>query len=1203
MPFILPNPVLLKISSSVLLTLLLVACGGESPDAEPVEQPPIVTLQQPTTKGLLHRISRAFFPTQYPAGTDPDAAFVNPGLKVFFEKGRMADEQGNTYTIGQFDSGNGSEQLTLFSSNAAGDGSQVRLISTDGFTLLSTISWAHNYNSATLYPLPDMNNDGINDLGLFGVRNDIGNEGKPQFFIRSGANGNRIQVINWPANWSDMSLLVLPDLSGDGIAEIGLQGRFKVGDRPQLFIKNGATGTNVDTFTYPNLWDDPQYMVFSDVTGDGIAEIALFGKIRRNGKPQVKITDGTDNNIRLKAYTFPNKWDNVRWVRLSDVNGDGEDDWGLFGINKDDGRPQLIVKDGTDPKGALAIFAWSAGFEFAQFYRIPDMNGDGIDEVAVAGYREDINRYQMTVKSGADRNLVIANYGWPNNWSNVSFPSLGDLNGDGLPEFVLYGQNNSGDYELVIKHGDTSEGELRRQSLGADWLNKPVLVGVSDLDNDDLSDFVLYGHNAIGLGLLQSYSAATGELILDGSSVLSTDADPDPTPTVEITGAPSNQISHAFYRDQDGILGKLAGTVIVEANEIDEMDPSRVESVWVYWADKQGNKVGDVWLKTDSNTVYQINIPEGTLIPENTNALLLYPTNNIGQASQGNLIYFHDFIGNAALSGPGGNEIQAWYYGADRPEIAVQRTSNQGGSCIFDNGLVSVTDMGNTRDDAWDASTGDVSNNVNEGAFPAFEFLCDDNPVNTSDEVSDEYGVWTYSTLNDAMFYGTLVYDTFVQYLGEPPLEDKIRLRVHYGNLNDTSAYWDGAYANFGDAFLQQYSMAPLDAIAHEVGHGVLNRISDLNLFNHKISTDARTLHEAFGDLAGLMAKYQFTGHTNNWIHGEESGGRTRQLDQIKTESGAIDSLLDYDEAGDNFYLRIGMITYPFYLLANQWGIDAAYKVYVDSARTCWAAMTTLTEAAECIKQQAGIAGLSEADVVAAFKTVKIKLFEEGVLSHFNAKTFKLRTEFTDNSRSTSQVTQWLWDFGDGQSSTEASPEHTFAQTGDYQVSLTVTDQSNDQDSFTRLVSVTDQYCAIQSVDVDNHISSVVIGTTDIGYEQTEWDYTQSPIILTNPGNTLIDVVGDTFATERSTSWLIWIDLNDDGVFGDGSYRLSEENQEFLVDTDVAEGQPYALRTALDLSALPNDGKPKHMRIIGRYAAFRPCSAYVGEALDLRVTW
>jgi vibriolysin len=216
--------------------------------------------------------------------------------------------------------------------------------------------------------------------------------------------------------------------------------------------------------------------------------------------------------------------------------------------------------------------------------------------------------------------------------------------------------------------------------------------------------------------------------------------------------------------------------------------------------------------------------------------------------------------------------------------------------------------MNNARDKIWDAVKGNgLAYEANDNAYPAYQFLCDKNPLHSADEISDEYGVWTYSTLNDAMFYGTIVYDTFLKYLGEPALEGKIRLRVHYGPQTLINAYWDGAYANFSDAYPYQYSTASLDVIAHEIGHGVLNRISAVNFFADEMSTDARTLHEAFADLSGVMAKYEFTGDTNIWTHGEESAGITRKLDHIETQAGAIDSWLDYDDAGNNYYWRIGI--------------------------------------------------------------------------------------------------------------------------------------------------------------------------------------------------------------------------------------------------------------------------------------------------------
>jgi hypothetical protein len=676
--------------------------------------------------------------------------------------------------------------------------------------------------------------------------------------------------------------------------------------------------------------------------------------------------------------------------------------------------------------------------------------------------------------------------------------------------------------------------------------------------------------------------------------------EPTPPPVEEpnvVTEIPVNQIAHAFFRDQDSTIGNLSGSITIEATNIIDTDPARTESVWLYWADAQGNKQGDAWLKTDSSHVYNVEIPTGTNLPENIQALVLYPNNSVGEALQGTLISFHDFTGNSVLSGLGGNENVSWEYGVERPKIAIQRSNQQGGLCIFDNGLVSVTNMNNTIDDNWETNSSSMQGNeVNDNAFPAYSFLCDEQPIHNADQIADEIGVWTYSTLNDAMFYGTVVYDSFVKYLGEPPLAEKIRLRVHYGSLGNQSAFWDGAYASFGDAYPSYYSMASLDSIAHEVGHGVLSRIANLNLFENELSTDIRTLHEAFSDISGVMAKYEFTGSTDNWIHGAENEGLTRQLNKIKTEEEAIESFLDYDDAGDNFYLRIGMITYPFYTLSNNWGLEPTYNVYLSAAKQCWNISTTLTSAAECIKQQAGLAGLPEQDVIDAFKQVKIKLFDEGVLSHYHAEQFKLRTQFNDNSQTTNQITQWLWDFGDGQTSTQSSPEYTFAESGTYQVTLTVTDQSNDQDTFTRTISVTDQYCIIKSLETDNQITNVLIDGVDINFDPTKSDYTQNPIELTDPNAVAINIEGNSASTPRSTTWMIWIDLNDNGVFGD-------ESNEIITDVFVPDGSAYAFNTILNLSTLPNDGNAKNMRIVGDYALFGPCSASTGEAFDLKINW
>jgi PKD repeat protein len=62
---------------------------------------------------------------------------------------------------------------------------------------------------------------------------------------------------------------------------------------------------------------------------------------------------------------------------------------------------------------------------------------------------------------------------------------------------------------------------------------------------------------------------------------------------------------------------------------------------------------------------------------------------------------------------------------------------------------------------------------------------------------------------------------------------------------------------------------------------------------------------------------------------------------------------------------------------------------------------------------------------------------------------------FSDGSTDTDgSLAAWRWDFGDGGSSTQRNPSHTFASGGTYQVRLTVTDNRGGQGATTKQVSV-----------------------------------------------------------------------------------------------------------------------------------------------------
>nr|MBC8455814.1 PKD domain-containing protein [bacterium] len=150
-----------------------------------------------------------------------------------------------------------------------------------------------------------------------------------------------------------------------------------------------------------------------------------------------------------------------------------------------------------------------------------------------------------------------------------------------------------------------------------------------------------------------------------------------------------------------------------------------------------------------------------------------------------------------------------------------------------------------------------------------------------------------------------------------------------------------------------------------------------------------------------------------------------------------------------------------------------------------------------------------------------------------------LVTQFTDESVAGSYpIVSWSWDFGDGSTSIEQNPEHTYESSGSFTVSLTITDSAGNQDvktignyivvedapvppsaSFT--VDPTDGFTGITNFVFSNTSSS---GTgTDVIYEWAFGDGSTS--IEQNPEHTY--VVAGTYEVILTVTTSVGSDISD----------------------------------------------------------------------------
>jgi PKD repeat protein len=123
-------------------------------------------------------------------------------------------------------------------------------------------------------------------------------------------------------------------------------------------------------------------------------------------------------------------------------------------------------------------------------------------------------------------------------------------------------------------------------------------------------------------------------------------------------------------------------------------------------------------------------------------------------------------------------------------------------------------------------------------------------------------------------------------------------------------------------------------------------------------------------------------------------------------------------------------------------------------------------------------------------KTIQIQALEKAVPS-FHATVVDVKPgdviHFTDDS--TGEITEWLWDFGDGDTSTEQNPEHVYDNDGFYTVTLTVSNPAGSNSA------VMEDYITVGSLDITLVMCSQV---TDYG------EYTPQPGAVFHEGDPIL---------------------------------------------------------------------------------------------------
>ena len=406
------------------------------------------------------------------------------------------------------------------------------------------------------------------------------------------------------------------------------------------------------------------------------------------------------------------------------------------------------------------------------------------------------------------------------------------------------------------------------------------------------------------------------------------------------------------------------------------------------------------------------------------------------------LIYFSNEIGTAHTQYSGIREINTFFDGSSY----ILRDYTRG------NGIITF----NTR------------NGINYDA--ATNFFDDDNIWNNVNPQLDEYAT-------DAHFATMSTYDYYYHVHGRNSIDNnglQLRSYVHFnlkglGYPDNINAFWQYNRMTYGDGDINQ-GITPLttvDICAHEITHGLNEKTANLTY-----SYESGALSEAFSDIFAVAVEFYAVPEYANYTIGEKMGKTVRSIQNPK-EFGLPDTykgqywLFGSDDNG-GVHFNCGPLVYWFYLLCEGGsGVnDNGHAYHVEAIgiekaeKIAFALLTEyLTPNSQYINAYNYSVTISEelfGRCSAEKKAVTDAFYAIGVITtpydySVNAD-FKVSKSvvcdvpaniiFTNKSVN---AKNYFWDFGDGNTSTDINPEHTYTETGIYVVTLSVDEECADE--------------------------------------------------------------------------------------------------------------------------------------------------------------
>ena len=304
------------------------------------------------------------------------------------------------------------------------------------------------------------------------------------------------------------------DLDGDGKADLVVAN----GSSNTLSVlRNISTTGNISASSFAAKVDFAtgtftEYVAIGDVDGDGKPDLVVVN----NNNISVLRNTSTPGSISAASFAAKVDFDLVFtgpvFVAIGDVDGDGKPDL----VAASSGVSSVSVLRNTSTPGSINATSFAARVNFTTgatpfSVAIGDVDGDGKPDLVVANAAVGANSISVLRNTSTSGIINASSFAAKVDLTTGVTPrsvAMGDVDGDGKPDFAVANSNSTSTTISVLRNTSTPGSISAESKVDFTSGTAPRSVAIGDLDGDGKPDLVVANENSTSISVLRNTSTS-----------------------------------------------------------------------------------------------------------------------------------------------------------------------------------------------------------------------------------------------------------------------------------------------------------------------------------------------------------------------------------------------------------------------------------------------------------------------------------------------------------------------------------------------------------------------------------------------------------------------------------------------------------------------------------------------------------------------